>query len=118
MLKLGLKVSRSTVVRILRRQALGPSPNGKRSLTWSQFLGQYKDFIWACEFFTVTTARLRAFSVLFFIELRRRRLLLWKVTEHPHAEWVVQQLRNLSVQQTTPCPGFSSTTAMASSARH
>jgi putative transposase len=98
MLKLGLKVSRSTVIRLLRRHALGPLPDNGRSLTWSRFLGQYKDFIWACDFFTVTTARLRTFYVLFFMELCRRRLLLFNVTEHPHAEWVVQQLRNLSVQ--------------------
>jgi putative transposase len=98
MLKLGLKVSRSTVIRLLRRHALGPPPDNRRSLTWSRFLGQYKEFIWACDFFTVTTARLQTFYVLFFMELRRRRLLLVNVTEHPHAEWVVQQLRNLSVQ--------------------
>src|SRR5215472_7404268 len=98
MLKLGLKVSRSTVVRLLRRKALGPPPDNRRCPTWSQFLGQYKDFIWATDFFTVTTARLRTFYVLFFMELRRRRLLLVSVTEHPHAEWVIQQLRNLAVE--------------------
>jgi transposase InsO family protein len=97
-LKLGLKVSRSTVVRLLRRHALGPPPDNRRSPSWSQFLGQYKDFIWAADFFTVTTARLRTFYVLFFMELRRWRLMLFNVTEHPHAEWVVQQLRNLFVQ--------------------
>ena len=32
------------------------------------------------------------------MELRRRRLMLFQVIEHPDAEWVVQQLRNLSVQ--------------------
>jgi hypothetical protein len=32
------------------------------------------------------------------MELGRRRLLLFNVTEHPQAEWVVQQVRNLSVQ--------------------
>jgi hypothetical protein len=74
--KLGLKVSRSTIGRLLRRHALGPPPNNKRSPTWSQFLGQYKDFNWATDFFTVTTARLRTFYVLFFLELRRRRPLL------------------------------------------
>ncbi len=98
MLKLGLKVSRSTVVRLLRCHALGPPPVNPRSPTWSQFLSQYKDFIWATDLFTVTTARLRTIYVLFFMELHRRRLLLVNVTEHPHAEWVVQQLRNLSVQ--------------------
>ena len=99
LLKLGLKVSRSTVVRLLRRHGLGLPPDRRRSPTWSQFLGQYKDFIWACDFFTVTTARLRTFYVLFFIELRRRRLILFNLTEHPQAEWMVQQLRNLSVDQ-------------------
>ena len=98
MLKLGLRVSRSTVARLLRRQGLRPPQDHRRSPTWSQFLGQYKDFIWACDFFTVTTARLRTFYVLFFMELGRRRLLLFNVTEHPQAEWVVQQVRNLSVQ--------------------
>ena len=55
-------------------------------------------FIWSTDFFTVTTARLRTFSVVFFMELRRRRPLLFDVTEHPQAEWVVQPLRSLSVQ--------------------
>ena len=33
------------------------------------------------------------------MELRRRRLIFFNVTEYPQAEWVVQQLRNLSVEQ-------------------
>jgi putative transposase len=32
------------------------------------------------------------------MELGRRRLLLFNVREHPQAEWVVQQVRSLSVQ--------------------
>jgi len=105
MLKRGLKVSRSTVVRLLRGHALGPRPEKRRSPTGSQFLGHDRDFIWASDFFTVTTARLRTFYVLFFMELGRRRLMLFNLTEHAHAEWVVQQLRNLSVQH-DPLPRF------------
>ena len=82
---------------LLLRQQLRPPQDHRRSPTWSQFLGQSKDFIWACDFFTVTTARLRTFYVLFFMELGRRRLLWFNVMEHPQAEWVVQQVRNLSV---------------------
>ncbi len=78
MLKLGLKVSRSTVDRLLRRHALRPPPDHRRSPTWLQFLGQYQDFIWAADFFTVTTARLRTFQVLFFMKLGWRRLMLFK----------------------------------------
>lgn len=81
------------------QHGLGLRPDRRRPLTWSQFLGQYKNFIWACDSFTVTTARLRTFYVLFFMELRRRRLLLFNLTEHPQADWVVQQLRNLSLEQ-------------------
>ena len=83
MLKLGLKVGRSTIVRLLRRHGLGPPPGHRRSLTWSTFLGQYRDFIWATDFFTVPTARLRTFYVLFFMELSRRRIRLVNVTMHP-----------------------------------
>ncbi len=60
------------------------------------FLDYY--IIWATDFFTVTTARLQTFYVLFFMELRRRHLMLFNVTEHPQAERAVHQLRNLSLQ--------------------
>jgi hypothetical protein len=49
----------------------------------------------ACDFFTVDTARMRRLYVLFFIELKSRRVHLVGCTENPNGAWVAQQARNL-----------------------
>jgi putative transposase len=51
----------------------------------------------ACDFFTVDTALLRRYYVLFFIELRTRRVHLAGATTNPDGRWVAQQARNLSL---------------------
>ena len=48
-----------------------------------------------CDFFTVATLWLRRVHVLFFIELKRRRVHLAGVTANPNGAWVAQQARNL-----------------------
>jgi putative transposase len=50
----------------------------------------------ACDFFTVETAFLRRYYVLFFIELQSRRVHLAGCSAHPSGRWVAQQARNLS----------------------
>jgi putative transposase len=50
----------------------------------------------ACDFFTVETAFLRRYYVLFFIELSSRRVHLAGCSAHPNGRWVTQQARNLS----------------------
>ena len=50
----------------------------------------------ACDFFTVETALLRRYCVLFFIELQTRRVHLAGITANPDGRWVTQQARNLS----------------------
>jgi putative transposase len=50
----------------------------------------------ACDFFTVETAFLRRYYVLFFIELQSRRVHLAGCSAHPNGRWVAQQARNLS----------------------
>jgi putative transposase len=49
----------------------------------------------ACDFFTVETVSLRRIYVLFFIELRTRRVYLAGCTSNPDGAWVAQQARNL-----------------------
>jgi len=66
-------------------------------LSWAHFLGHYGRFIWACDFFTVTTATLRTYYVLFFIEISTRRIAYWNVSKNPDGDWVAQQFRNLAV---------------------
>jgi putative transposase len=68
----------------------------------------------ACDFFTVETLSLRRFYVLFFIELKSRRVHVAGCTANPSGAWVTQQARNLSFTGLFD-RGFSSTIAIASS---
>jgi transposase InsO family protein len=89
-------IGRSTVERIMKRHGLAPRPQ-HGGLSWADFLGHYGQFIWASDFFTVTTATLRTYYVLFFMEISTRRIVYWNVSRHPNGEWVAQQFRNLAV---------------------
>jgi transposase InsO family protein len=95
LLKLGLRVSPSTIRRILLANRLGPAPRRSRP-SWRQFLRQQAATMLACDFFTVETISLRRFYVLFFIELESRRVHLAGCTTNPSGAWVTQQARNLS----------------------
>jgi putative transposase len=64
LLKLGLRVSPSTIRRILLRNGLGPAPRCSGP-SWRQFLRQQAASMLACDFFTVETLSLRRFYVLF-----------------------------------------------------
>jgi transposase InsO family protein len=95
LLKLGLRVSPSTVRRILLANRLGPAPR-RSGPSWRQFLRQQAATMLACDFFTVETISLRRFYVLFFLELESRRVHLAGCTTNPSGAWVTQQARNLS----------------------
>jgi hypothetical protein len=95
LLKLGLRVSPSTIGRILLANRLGPAPR-RSGPSWRQFLRQQAASMLACDFFTVETISLRRFYVLFFIELGSRRVHLAGCTTNPSGAWVTQQARNLS----------------------
>jgi putative transposase len=95
LLKLGLRVSQSTVRRILLAAGSGPAPR-RSGPSWRQFLRQQAATMLACDFFTVETISLRRFYVLFFIELGSRRVHLAGCTTNPTGAWVTQQARNLS----------------------
>ena len=95
LLKLGLRVSPSTVRRILLANQLGPAPR-RLGPSWRQFLRQQAVTMLACDFFTVETLSLRRFYALFFIELESRRVHLAGCTTNPTGASVTQQARNLS----------------------
>jgi transposase InsO family protein len=105
LLRLGWRVSASSIRRVLRAHGLDPAPR-RRPSSWRSFLRQQAAGIVACDFFTVDTIFLRRVYVLFFIELASRRVHLAVVTEHPTGLWLAQQARNLVTvldEQATAC---------------
>jgi transposase InsO family protein len=97
-LKLGIRVSATTVRTILFRHGLGPAPR-RGCPTWTEFLRSQASGILATDFFTVETIRLKTIYVLFFIELQTRRVHVVGVTAHPDSAWVTQQARNLAIDE-------------------
>jgi transposase InsO family protein len=95
LLKLGVRVSPSTVRRLLLAAGLKPAPR-RNGPSWREFLRQQAASVLACDFFTVETMTLRRYYVLFFIELGSRRVHLAGCTSNPTGAWVAQQARNLS----------------------
>jgi transposase InsO family protein len=92
---LGLKVSVTTVRKILREAGVGPV--GERlGLSWRAFLRQQAASMLAVDFFTVETISLQRLYVLFFIELASRRVHLVGCTANPTGAWVTQQARHFA----------------------
>ena len=87
--KLGFVVSERTVARYLSRTPV----RGDAARKWLAFLHNHREAIVAFDFFTVPTATFRVLYCFFVIEHERRRILHFNVTQHPSADWVVQQLR-------------------------
>ena len=95
LLKLGHDVSATAIRLVLRRRGIPPAPQ-RGGLAWSAFLRAQARGALACDFFTVESVCLQVLHVLFFIDLRTRRVFLAGCTEHPSAAWVAQQARNVA----------------------
>ena len=96
--KLGVRVGATTIRSLLRRSGFGPAPR-RGGPSWAEFLRAQAQGIVACDFFTVETVWLRTLYVLFFIEHGTRRVRLAGVTANPDGPWMLQQARNLAVDE-------------------
>ena len=90
LLKLGLRVSPRTVRKYMPKRPPGRARGDQR---WSTFLHNHARAIVACDFFVAVTATFRLFYVLVLIEHGSRRLVHFNITQHPTADWTLQQLR-------------------------
>jgi putative transposase len=114
LMKLGFRLSPSTIRRVLASAGLEPAPR-RGAVSWPVFLRQQAASMLACDSFTVETVSLRRIYVLFFIELGSRRVHLAGCTTNPTGAWVAQQARNLSSRACSGGCASRSTTATASS---
>jgi putative transposase len=94
LLKLGARVAEHRAPAAPRSWSAAGAEAGRPS--WWDVLRQQAASVLACDFFTVETISLRRFDVLFFNELRSRRVRVAGCTTNPTGAWVTQQARNLS----------------------
>jgi hypothetical protein len=89
-LKLGIRVSPRTVANYLRH---GPGRKPDPKQRWMTFVRNHAKAIVACDFFVVVTANFRILYFFVIMQLGTRRILHHNVTDHPTAEWTLQQFR-------------------------
>ena len=95
LVSLGHTIAPSTVWQILHDHGIDPAP--KRSeVTWGDFLRSQASV--ACDFFTVHTASLRRYYILFFIHIETRQVFFAGVTANPTGTWTTQAARNLFIR--------------------
>jgi putative transposase len=97
--KLGTRVSRSTVVNILKEAGLDPGPK-RGEATWDEFITRHAKTLWACDFFSAKTWTLRGvvdLYILFFIHVGTRRVHVAGVSTNPDRIWTAQAARNVSM---------------------
>jgi transposase InsO family protein len=100
--RLGHTIAKTTVWQILTDNGIEPSPN-RSEVTWSEFL--HSQAAVACDFFTVDTALLRRYYVLFFIKVDTREVFYAGATVNPTGAWTTQAARNLFLRHSTQLDG-------------
>src|SRR5262249_19819519 len=90
-LKLGIKISPRTV----RKHLETNWPRGTSDQRWATFVRNHVKAIVACDFFVSVTATFGIVYVFLAMEISSRRILHFNVTEHPSADWTLQQFREV-----------------------
>jgi len=99
---LGHQIAQTTVWQILKDNDIDPAPR-RSEVTWTEFLRSQAAV--ACDFFTVDTAFLRRYYVLFFIQIETRQVIFAGLTANPTGAWTTQAVRNLFLNQADQLTG-------------
>ena len=97
-MKLGHRVSRSSVRRILKERGIEPAPERSKRTPWGKFLKAHWAAIAAADFFTVevlSCVGLIRYVVFFVIDLPTRKVEIAGIAPIPDGLWMEQVARNL-----------------------
>ena len=96
LLKVGYRVSASTIRRVLKALKISPAPKRRTGTTWRNFLRAQAATMLAAGFFHVDCAvTLQRLYCFFVIEVGSRYVHIPGVTANPDGPWTTQQIRNL-----------------------